>query len=176
MKYLLLIIFPILSLTQGTFNPPYYNQCNQTWANDTLGHGPNTICQAGCLMSSVTAMMAGEGVLINETEPNPGLTNKWLIENGGYVDGDLFLWASIQPLGGNFIGFLYTPVSIAEAFEQGYRIVLNVLEGDHFVLLLNVLEDCYQVMDPAFNRDTYLFQDVLRAGYYSWNTTQIIKS
>lgn len=47
-----------------------------------------TICEVGCLMSSVSMALNHYSVLINGQSANPGTLNRWLQNNGGYVDGD----------------------------------------------------------------------------------------
>lgn len=80
---------------------PMYKQCDPTWANDQLGTSSNTICSAGCLMSSAAMALTGTG-----RTQNPRTLNQWLRSNGGYVSGDLFVWASINKFGLTFKGFI----------------------------------------------------------------------
>ena len=85
-----------------TRNYPLFKQCDSRWGSERLGtHPTNTICSAGCLMSS--AAMALTGI---DNSYNPSSLNTWLNGHGGYVSGDLFVWASINPLGVKFIGFI----------------------------------------------------------------------
>lgn len=49
-----------------------------------LGTGGDTICQAGCAMSSVAMLLTTRG-----RGYNPGTLNSWLKGNGGYAQGDL---------------------------------------------------------------------------------------
>lgn len=48
----------------------------------------HTICEVGCLMSSVAMALNHYSVLIDGQSANPGTLNSWLQKNGGYVDGD----------------------------------------------------------------------------------------
>ena len=48
----------------------------------------HTICEVGCLMSSVAMALNHYSVPIDGQSANPGTLNKWLQNNGGYVDGD----------------------------------------------------------------------------------------
>ena len=76
-----------------------YKQCDPKWGSEQLGTSPtNTICKAGCLMSSVAMSLSGIG-----KDYNPSTLNTWLKGHGGYVSGDLFVWASVKPLGLKFI-------------------------------------------------------------------------
>lgn len=166
MKIKILFAFYLFFVVQSAWNPPYYTQTNATWANVILGFGPQTIAQAGCLMTSVTMMVAGEGVLFNGTMPNPFLMNEYLKANNGYVRGDDFVFAAVNPFGTVFQGFLYTTFEMINAFQNNHRVILNVLEGGHFVLMVGIGETYFQVHDPYFNRTTYLFQDIVLAVHY----------
>ena len=64
-----------------------------------MGTSSNTICSAGCLVSSVAMMLNTYGVKVNSSTTTPKTMNTWLKSNGGYVSGDLFVWASINKLG-----------------------------------------------------------------------------
>lgn len=162
------LLFSIISISGAVWNPPFYQQSNSSWENILLGFGPQTIGQAGCLMTSVTMMVAGEGVLFNGTMPDPPMMNEFLKKNYGYIHGDDFIFDSVNPLGTVFQGFLWTPFEIVQAFQQRHRVILNVMEGGHFVLMTGVGETFYQVMDPYFNRSTYFFQDVVLAVHYTY--------
>ncbi len=162
--YLFLAIFGFSAL--ATWNPPDYKQCDSRWSQEILGFGPATICQAGCLMSSVTAMMAGDGVLLNNEYPTPEITNNWLKANGGFHEGDNFLWHSIEPLGYQLLGFLINAGEIIDAFEQGLHVILNVHEGHHYVLVTGISETGFFVMDPGYAVTEYLFQDFGGAAVY----------
>ncbi len=78
---------------------PLYKQCDSRWGNDQLGTSSNTICKAGCAMSSLAMGLAGIG-----KNYNPGTLNTWLKSNGGYVSGDLLVWGSVTKLGLTFNG------------------------------------------------------------------------
>ena len=43
---------------------PDYLQCDKEWANDIMGSDNDTICQVGCLMSSVSMAIAGYSIPI----------------------------------------------------------------------------------------------------------------
>ena len=78
---------------------PTYKQCDSKWGNDQLGTSSNTICKAGCLMSSVSMALSGCG-----KSYNPDTLNTWLKGHGGYVSGDLFVWGSVNSLGITYVG------------------------------------------------------------------------
>lgn len=43
-----------------------------------------TICEVGCLMSSVSEALAGKNIEIESQPSNPGVLNAWLRKHGGY--------------------------------------------------------------------------------------------
>lgn len=99
MKTILIALFVGIAVAR-TY--PLYKQCDPRWATEKLGTSPNnTICSAGCLMSSVSMALSGTG-----HDWNPSTLNAWLTKNGGYVATDLFVWASINEKGLIFTGRL----------------------------------------------------------------------
>lgn len=96
-----IITFVVLLAIVSCRNYPMYKQCDAKWANEQLGTSSNTICSAGCLMSSVAMALKGCG-----KDYNPSTLNAWLKTHGGYVQQDLFVWASVNPLGITFAGFI----------------------------------------------------------------------
>ena len=64
---------------------PLYKQCDSRWGSDKLGTSGQTICQAGCLMSSVAMVIADCGRSIGGAQATPKTLNTFLRNNGGYV-------------------------------------------------------------------------------------------
>ena len=150
------------------FNPPTYRQGDPRWGKEILGFGPNTIAAAGCLMTSVTSMVAGEGVQISGVVPTPDVMNNWLKGNNGFVSGDLFVWAAVEPLGFNFLGFVTAKDDVVNSLNQGHLVILNVMKGGHYVLALSDTGSGYSVMDPANFKAVYGYSEVVRAGLYTF--------
>eukprot|EP00825_Cyclidium_porcatum_P037328 TRINITY_DN4100_c0_g1_i1.p1 TRINITY_DN4100_c0_g1~~TRINITY_DN4100_c0_g1_i1.p1 ORF type:complete len:179 (+),score=30.56 TRINITY_DN4100_c0_g1_i1:192-728(+) len=145
---------------------PLYKQCDSNWGSQTLGFGPDTICQAGCLMTSVTMMLHGYGITVDSNESIPPNVNNWLKNHGGYVSGDEFVWASVDSLGTKFGGFI-TPQQVVDNFNAGHVVILNVDQGHHYVLMTGVVSDSeFAVNDPGFSRTSYALTDVVRASIY----------
>jgi hypothetical protein len=93
------LLLAVLIVTVFSRNYPMYKQCDPQWASERLGTSSNTICSAGCLMSSMSMALAGTG-----HNYNPSTLNAWLTQNSGYISGDLFIWASVNSLGLTFVG------------------------------------------------------------------------
>jgi len=66
---------------------PLFKQCDPKWGSDQMGTDDATICQVGCLMSSISSAIAGTDIPINGKGSNPGVLNAWLRANGGYTSG-----------------------------------------------------------------------------------------
>jgi len=93
--------------TSSTFNPPNYRQCDSRWGSTTLGTGSKTICQSGCLMTSVTNILAAEGVQLNGQTITPASFNNWLKSHNGFASGNLLMWGAAASLGLRFDGFVH---------------------------------------------------------------------
>lgn len=52
-----------------------------------------TICTAGCAMSSVAMALASYSEKISGDLVNPGNLNNWLNNHNGYADTDLIVWS-----------------------------------------------------------------------------------
>ena len=145
---------------------PLFKQCDAAWKNDALGTSSKTVCQSGCLMSSVAMVLSDCRKTISGQAANPKTLNVWLRNNGGYVSGNLFVWASVQPFGLSFVGFASTDADIKAKFNQGYAVILNVNNGGHYVLMTGSSASGYSVNDPGFSKTSYTNAEVVKAGYY----------
>lgn len=151
---------------------PVYKQCDPAWGGNQMGTDGDTICQVGCLMSSISSALAGTGIEIdNTTVVTPATMNTWLQKNNGYVSGSSDLEESkvpgiapsriVWPADG-----MHTSNDIPMATIQKYidqktpRIVIaNVMDGGHFVLIVGYRadNDTLVVNDSGFNRNTYSY-------------------
>ena len=146
---------------------PKYSQCDGRWKNDKLGtHPSDTICKAGCLMSSVAMMMAGQGVKINGQECNPKTLNQWLTKNGGYASGDLFVWGSVAKFGYHYTGRFNKAADIKAKMNAGQICILNVNHGGHWVLATGHDASGFNVNDPGFGKTRQSNGDVVGSGCF----------
>lgn len=154
-------------------NYPMYKQCDAQWGSLQLGTSTKTICQAGCLMSSAAMALSGTG-----HSYNPKTLNDWLKGNGGYVSGNLFVWASINKLGLTFKGFVANS-AIKSNLDAGNVVICNVHNGGHWVLAHGYSEDNILVNDPGYSTASYSLGEIVNNnnGVYSvsnlpesWNT------
>jgi len=151
-----------------------YKQCDSKWANDKLGTGSLTICQAGCAMSSYAMALNTLNETLSGTVINPGTLNTWLIKNGGYVDGNLLVWASADRLGKMKFNHYYTgykslsPSDLQSHVEKGDPVVVNVRDGSHWVLVIGYQNSTqFYVNDPGFSNTYYMYSDMGNFVVYS---------
>ena len=80
---------PASEILEPQPKPPLFLQCDPKWGSDQMGvKGPGeqaTICKEGCAMTSLTMALNGMGLYIHDKQLDPGVLNKWLQENSGYV-------------------------------------------------------------------------------------------
>lgn len=151
-KILLLALLLVLSACRSY---PMYKQCDSRWGSEQLGTSANTICKAGCLMSSVAMALSGIG-----KNYNPGTLNTWLKGHGGYVSGDLFVWGSVSPLGLSYVGKVANS-GIAGALGANEIVILNVHNGGHWVLATSMSGSTISVNDPGYSTTSYTLSEIV---------------
>ena len=92
-------LFAIAAIALTSTAYPLHKKCDPSWGSDRLGTGSSTICKAGCLITSVSMILADCGKSIDGTGASPKTLNTWLTRNGGYASGDLFVWGSVAKFG-----------------------------------------------------------------------------
>jgi hypothetical protein len=149
-----------------------YKQCDPTWGRNRLGtSNSETICTAGCAMSSVSMILASENIKVDGKRADPGTLNDWLTRNGGYVDGDLLVWDAVSKLGPismyAYTSHLSRP-QLNTYIHNCMPVVVNVRGGTHWVLVTNYTSnpDVWEVNDPYFNQNTYNYSTMLRFVVY----------
>lgn len=151
-KILTLAVLVTLALSR-TY--PLYKQCDSRWGSEQLGTSSNTICKAGCAMSSCAMGLAGTG-----HSYNPSTLNKWLTSNGGYVSGDLLVWGSLGKIGLNFEGKVANS-QIKAKLDAGKVVVCNVHNGGHWVLAYAYSGDNIMVNDPGYSTTSYSLSQIV---------------
>ena len=146
-----------------------YKQCDSAWGKEQLGTSSNTICSAGCLMSSAAMALSGTG-----HKYNPSTLNSWLKKNGGYVSGDLFVWASINKLGLAFEGKVSNS-QIKTKLDQGKVVICNVHNGGHWVLAHSYSGNNIMVNDPGYSTTSYSLSEIVdgQNGIYSVKSSNL---
>lgn len=143
-----------------------YKQCDSQWGANQLGTcSSDTICTAGCAMSSVAMMLTTKGA-----SNNPGQLNSWLKSNGGYSSGCLINWSSVNKFG--VVTFIAkeptaTESEICNGLSAGHGLVANVHNGGHWVLLTGCAGNgVFYVNDPYYSTTTYKRSDIVDLAVY----------
>uniref|UniRef100_A0A7S1G6Z6 Peptidase C39-like domain-containing protein n=1 Tax=Bicosoecida sp. CB-2014 TaxID=1486930 RepID=A0A7S1G6Z6_9STRA len=138
-----------------------YKQCGESWSGHALGTSSNTICSAGCAMSSVAMSLATYHEKVGGQRPTPGTLNAWLTDNGGYDDGDLIIWNSVASQGKLHMASdsaSMSPADIKAATHRCEPVIANVRDGSHWVLITGYDSDdasTFYVNDPGFDQSSY---------------------
>lgn len=120
-----------------------------------MGTSTSTMCQVGCLVSSVAMALTGTG-----HNYNPSTLNAWLKANKGYTNKDDFVWASINTFGLTFEGKI--PNSLIRLnLDVGYVLIINVKKGAHWVLATSYNQNTIYVKDSLYNVESYDISEVV---------------
>ena len=144
-------------------NAPVYKQCDSKWGS--LVMSSKTVCQVGCLMSSVASGIASLGKTIDGQTATPGSLHNFLKANGGY-QGNLFVWGAVSRFGLSYLGQPDVGATIRDHICANRVVILNVNQGGHWVLATGWSDGVYSVMDPGYSRDSYKWSEVVRAGVF----------
>ena len=171
------VIFAILAFSALAAYPPFpkYLQCDERWGNEILGTSNYTICDIGCLISSVSSMLNGYGILIEGQPSTPHTINQYLINHDGYNMTDWFIWTSLSAFGFKHLGIQPTPQFAIENMQAGNLCILHVQKGHHYVLATGITSTGFTIMDALYPRDSYNFDEVVDASCYS-RTSQKVKT
>eukprot|EP01033_Poteriospumella_lacustris_P010290 gene10290-7308_t len=142
-----------------------YKQCDSRWANQELGTcSSQTICSAGCAMTSVAMMLKTKGASVD-----PSSLDSYLTKNGGYASGCNIIWAKADDFGKTKFQAIETAneSQICSGLSQGHGIIANVNNGNHWVLLTGCAGNgVFYVNDPGYTRTTYKMSEILREAVY----------
>ena len=129
------------------------SQRDKRWKDIHLGHTDTTIGGYGCLITCASMMLRHFGI-----DTDPARLNDWLKANGGYYNGNLFVWNSLNKLDKRVsFGYRYQPVPLDKVDEQlraGKPVIANVdmnpatpALDEHWVLIVGKDGD-YLINDP----------------------------
>lgn len=159
---------------------PYsgWKQADPAWGTITLGSSNSTIAGVGCLVTSVSMLIAKSGVEVQvDGDFNPGTFVQKLNQVGGF-QGANFVWNSVSRVAPNFQFVDKISVSgqsqqqklstLQNLLDQGYYVVAEVKgnTGQHWVAVDGINGNTVLMMDPA-SQSTSMWQQ------YNWvNTSQ----
>ncbi|KAL0229498.1 hypothetical protein GEMRC1_014115 [Eukaryota sp. GEM-RC1] len=141
-------------------------QCSQPWHSDIMV--TKTICQVGCLMTSIASGLNGHDISISGSSSNPRTLNQYLRHHGGYVQGQLLVYAAVTKINpgrlsyvGSYNGQGSLSTSTLKNYldAKSYIIVGQVRSGGHYVLIDGYSSDLinFHVMDPGYILDSYTY-------------------
>ncbi|WZN65504.1 peptidase_C39_2 domain-containing protein [Chloropicon roscoffensis] len=172
--------FGVENATEVVASPPssypLFKQCDPEWGSDYIK--TKTICQVGCLMSSISMGLAGWKISLDGSPSNPGNLNNWLLENDGYTDSNNLIEDALNALvpGMWSQSGMHTTNDISvddlkDLMNHDYIVVANVMKGRHFVLATGYDGwDTVYVNDPGFDNTQYSYsQDVWGWRIFSMN-------
>ena len=150
------------------------------WVNVQMGNSGRTIGQIGCLVTSVSMLIAKSGVSTNIQNFNPGTFVTHLNSHGGFISGGNFVWAAAASAAPSFRyqGKIYLTGMSRDQKLQTIRNLVNqkgvyaVVEvkgntGQHWVAVNTVQGDRILMMDPGSTAVD------MWAQYYWGNTSQV---
>jgi hypothetical protein len=91
---------------------------------------------------------------------NPSTLNIWLKKNKGFLNGNTFVWESVSSLGLSYVGKISNK-NIASSLAAGDVVILNVLNGAHWVLATSMSDSTIFVNDSQYNTLSYNLSDIV---------------
>lgn len=142
---------------------PYasWKQYQGPWVNVPMGRSGRTVRQIGCLVTSISMLIAKSGVPTVIPNFNPGTFVQHLNSHGGFDGGGNFQWASVSTAAPTFRWVNKISVAgysrqqklnkIVELLNQGYYVVAEVKgnTGQHWVAIDAVHGSTIIMMDPG---------------------------
>ena len=65
-----------------------------------------TVCQVGCLMSSIAMALNHYNISIDGRPADPGTLNQWLKNNGGYLSNDELIEEKIEDISRGHVRYI----------------------------------------------------------------------
>lgn len=137
-------------------------QSGQTWSSIRLGTSSYTISSAGCLVTSISMLIAKSGVPTTvQGQFNPGTFVEKMNSVGGIDASGNFQWYKVSEAAPNFQFVNRISVigksrdeklkDIKDLIDQGYYVVVEVMgnTGQHWVAIDSVNGDHIFMYDPA---------------------------
>lgn len=166
--------------SSGTTGPyTGWKQTDANWASISLGNSSETIGSAGCLVTSISMLIAKSGAATTlGANFNPGTFVQAMNSSGGF-SGANFVWNNVSAISNNFQFVSKMDISgqtreqklqaITNLVNQGYYVVAEVKgdTGQHWVAIDNVEGSTVHMLDPGSQSSNMWEQ-------YDWhNTSQL---
>ena len=156
-----------------------WKQCGATWSSVKMGTGGENICSVGCLVTSLSILIAKSGVQTTLPNFNPGAFVEYLNAHGGFANGaNLSRWDITSEVAPKFIhqGTLELAGNskdvkfnkIKEKSDAGYYLICEVKgnTGQHWVAVDKVNGNQILMMDPG-STATNMWAE------YPWSNTSL---
>ena len=157
-----------------------WKQYEGPWVDVQLGGSGKTIKQIGCLVTSVSMLIAKSGVQTNISDFNPGTFVEFLNSHGGFVSGGNFVWGVATQAAPSFkyqgqisVAGMSREQKLSKIKEltsqQGVYVVAEVKgnTGQHWVAIDSVSGNTVNMMDPG-SSSTDMW------GQYNWANTSTL--
>lgn len=157
-----------------------WKQTGSTWSNVRMGNSGRTIGQIGCLVTSISMLIAKSGVQTNIANFNPGTFVQFLNNNGGFDSSGNLQYTPISKAAPSFKWVNQIDLrgmskeqklnTIKNYQSQGYYMTAEVsTNGQHWVAIDNVSGNSIKIMDPATN-----LTDLWSSGKYTPSSTKTL--
>ena len=157
---------------------PYasWKQYEGPWTTVPMGNSGKNIRQIGCLVTSISMLVAKSGVPTVINDFNPGTFVQFLNNNGGFVSGGNYVWATVSKAAPSFqfVGRAYVSgytknqklKTLTDLMNQGYYVVAEVKgnTGQHRVAVDAIAGQTIIMMDPGSSSTDMWAQ-------YDWRNT-----
>lgn len=152
-----------------------WKQCGASWSNVPIGTSGSNICGIGCLVTSVSMLIAKSGVQTSINNFNPGTFVEYLNANGGFYGGN-FSWPAATgaapsfkyqgKIGLNGLSREQKLAAISNALNSGSYLACEVkgTTGQHWVAVDSVSGNDVMMLDPGSGA-TNMWQE------YNWANT-----
>ena len=156
-----------------------WKQYEGPWTNIKMGNSGKTISDIGCLVTSVSILMAKSGVETSITNLNPGTFVQFLNANGGFYSGGNYSWEGATKAAPSFKFQNRIDVSgktkeqklntIKQLLSEGAYVVAEVKgnTGQHWVAIDAVSGNTVVMMDPGSTSTDMWAQ-------YDWTNTSAL--
>lgn len=156
-----------------------WKQAGASWSNVKMGNSGRTIGQIGCLVTSISMLIAKSGVQTSIANFNPGTFVEFLNQNGGFDSSGNLIYAPINKLS----SFKYVnQISLSGMTKEqklntmkdyqskGYYMVAEVSpRGEHWVAIDSINGNTVKMLDPATN-----YTDLWGSGKYTPQSTKTL--
>ena len=139
-----------------------WKQAGSSWSNVRMGNSGRTIGQIGCLVTSISMLIAKSGVQTTIPNFNPGTFVQFLNNNGGFDGSGNLQYAPISKAAPSFRWVNQINLkgmsqeqklnTIRNYQNQGYYMTAEVsTNGQHWVAIDSVNGNTINIMDPGSN-------------------------